>query len=351
MNIDPFDDEMHALLSGYSMGTLSAAESARLFEKAIGNQTLFDALMDEESARAALDSPIAKRALANALAQMDAERGTLPIHASMAAPAQISPISPISGPRTNPWLWTALASILVIGVVSVAWLRSPPTGEQPTQVAIVQPSKEPLLTPPFAESQEATALQAPRRADAAAQRATQHAALKKETNQPASPPPAGPAEREERVIQSAPMVVAEAKLADKLEVTKAAPAPSTQSNSFRGSTARSAASSASPGAVQLAKARQAAPVAFILKNQLVLQPSSAGFAYAFIIDGDSIKPLLEPAGSALAADTRREFSLGTPSPTAQVWLLLTPTPDPILERALSGVLPLPLRNWIKLTIP
>ena len=34
MNSDKFDDEMHALLSAYAMGTLTEAERARLFEKA-----------------------------------------------------------------------------------------------------------------------------------------------------------------------------------------------------------------------------------------------------------------------------------------------------------------------------
>lgn len=36
---------------------------------------------------------------------------------------------------------------------------------------------------------------------------------------------------------------------------------------------------------------------------------------------------------------------------AEIWVLITEMPDPVLNRALSGVLPLPNHNWSKIPIP
>ena len=85
-----------------------------------------------------------------------------------------------------------------------------------------------------------------------------------------------------------------------------------------------------------------APLASIGRNNLAVNAPSASHVYAFLVDGDTIKAL-SPSDEA-----KRLFPLGLHSAEAEVWLLVTPTEDPVIERALTGVLPLPTRNWIKL---
>ncbi len=62
-----FDPEIEALLSGYSAGTLTAEEQSRLFERALTDQALFDALTEAETMRAALASPATKERLLSKL--------------------------------------------------------------------------------------------------------------------------------------------------------------------------------------------------------------------------------------------------------------------------------------------
>lgn len=62
-----FDPEIEALLSGYAAGTLTAEEQSRLFERALTDQALFDALTEAETMRAALASPATKERLLSKL--------------------------------------------------------------------------------------------------------------------------------------------------------------------------------------------------------------------------------------------------------------------------------------------
>ena len=134
--------------------------------------------------------------------------------------------------------------------------------------------------------------------------------------------------------------------AKKLEATLEAPAAA-QANSFRDA----AAAESVQGGARLAKARQDAPVATYSNKQLILQPQADGYAYAFVVAGDSVKALWAPEAAAVKAGERRATPIGTPSTKAEIWVLITEMPDPVLNRALSGVLPLPNRNWRKIPIP
>ena len=331
MNQDRFDDEMQALLSAYAMGTLTESERARLFEKAIGNQLIFDALMDEEAMRATLESPHAKRALANALEKMDGERGPLHVYAGAMAPA------PVAQPRVNYFLWAAVACSLVVSAVTAAWLVRTSEVAAPALVAVAQ--REPTLVPapeptPIRRTEpERAAGPVPRPAPAA------------DTTPVTSPAPA-PAPSAKEAEVRAPVIVGEARMDRKTFDATAdalAAASSAQANSFR--------EAAPAEGARSAKARQDAPVASILNKQLILQPTADGFAYAFVVAGDSIKALWAPAAAAVKAGERRATTVETPGPKAELWLLITEMPDPVLNRALSGVLPLPSRNWSKIPIP
>lgn len=61
-------DNPEKLLGGYAAGNLTPEERARLFEAALEDQTLFDALMEEEPLREVLADPVGKARLRRSLA-------------------------------------------------------------------------------------------------------------------------------------------------------------------------------------------------------------------------------------------------------------------------------------------
>lgn len=65
-------EEIQKLLGGYATGTLSEAERRALFEAALEDQELFDALAKEEALREVLEDPTARRQL---IAALGPERG------------------------------------------------------------------------------------------------------------------------------------------------------------------------------------------------------------------------------------------------------------------------------------
>lgn len=303
------DPEMQALLSGHAAGTLSPEEKKRLNEAALKNQAIFDAMAEEEPLRAALTSSLARQGLLRALQKIEATRDSLQIHASAPAPA------PIEIPKSNKWLWVALAACLVVGAVTVAYWPAPKQENQEVAVA-TKPSSvaapAPLIEP-------------------------KPAAKQLRTIAPPSLPPAAPAQApaviaesttEKREAKSVAPVAAPAAVADsaRQEVTAAA------SNSFRESSASVAKLASAPLPI----------VAEIFNDNLVLRAASGSHIYAFLVDGDSVRPL------TTTNDSRRSIPLGTHSTKAEVWTVITPTEDPVLARALTGVLPLPTRNWVKL---
>ena len=66
--------QLERLLSGYAAGTLSDEERRALFEAALENQAVFDALAREESLKELLDDPDARQALLDALGQVEPSR-------------------------------------------------------------------------------------------------------------------------------------------------------------------------------------------------------------------------------------------------------------------------------------
>ncbi len=304
---DEFDDEMHALLSAHAMGTLTKAEQARLFEKAIGNQAIFDQLMDEETTRAALASPLVKRVLANTLAKMDEEKQPRP--------------------RVNGWLWVAMACSVAVGIVSLAWLRPAAEIEKPVVVAVAQhpPEAAPIAAVPAVKPAASKA-----RAVASEPKETLPERARADAiNLPTPAPPAAPA------APAAPAVSSE----DRQEVKKL--------ESVANSARDTGASALASGRAQLARAKAQPPVLRVVNRQLILDPVAKGFAYAFVVDGERIRPLFESGANTVEAGVRRTIAIGEASATAELWVLLTPTADPVLERSLSGVLPLPTRPWVK----
>lgn len=117
-------DEIQKLLGGYATGTLSEAERSALFEAALEDQDLFDALAKEQALRDVLDDSSARQQLIQAL-----------------GPAR----------ERSPWwrrpavLATAgsMALLIVAGFV-VVQTRKPPRPETLTADVIVPPSAAPV---------------------------------------------------------------------------------------------------------------------------------------------------------------------------------------------------------------
>ena len=309
---DRFDDEIHALLSAYAAGTLTPEEQKRLFEKSLSNQKLFDALADEEAMRAALDSPLVKQSLTRALEQRDEERKRPPI---------------------TKLLWAAVASCLLVGIVSVTlWPTKPVVQIAQVQQPVLISESKPATTSIMLAEQDAPKPAAKRSASS-----PQPMRERVADQVPAAPPIATPLE-----------VKMEAQSIKESDESHAAPpASKAKSDLVRLDTAaKPQASRFNAAADQLGAAASAiaktAPLASIGRNTLAVNAPSASHVYAFLVDGDTIKSL-RPTDEA-----KRLFPLGIHSAQAEVWLLVTPTEDPVLDRALTGVLPLPTRNWIKL---
>jgi hypothetical protein len=108
-------EDIRKLLGGYATGTLTAVERQALFEAALDDQELFDALAKEEPLRELLEDPAARARLLAAL-----DDGPLPSLVGQA----LSPANLL--PRLERWLWghavgvAAVACFLTVGGY-VAW--------------------------------------------------------------------------------------------------------------------------------------------------------------------------------------------------------------------------------------
>jgi hypothetical protein len=283
------DPEIQALLSGHAAGTLTPEEKKRLHEAALKNQAIFDAMAEEEPLRAALTSSLAKQGLLRALQKIEATRE--PLHLHTQAPVEI--------PKSNKWLWGALAACLVVGAATVAYW---PSSKNEIREVAIATEPEPVAVP---------------------------APLPEEKPTPKS-------------RAKAPVVTLEKREAKSIEQAPAPAAPA--ADSARQEIAEAASNSFGERSAPVAKLASAPPpiVAEIFNDNLILRAASGSHIYAFLIDGESIKPL------STTNEARRSIPIGSHSAKAEAWLIITTAEDPVLERALTGVLPLPTRNWIKL---
>jgi hypothetical protein len=118
-------DEWKALLSAYEAGTLTDGEKKLLFEKAAADQALFDELLEAETMRAAMEGPLAKRALLHALEEkaeeeaeeeVDEEEELTPALVAAAPAMRSVKVAPIVVKRqSRRGIWVALAACLVAG--------------------------------------------------------------------------------------------------------------------------------------------------------------------------------------------------------------------------------------------
>ena len=76
------EKDLEKLLGGYATGTLTEEERKALFEAALHDQGLFNALADEQALKELLDDPVSRRRLLDMLEKASAH------------PSQVPPIKP-----------------------------------------------------------------------------------------------------------------------------------------------------------------------------------------------------------------------------------------------------------------
>lgn len=113
-------DEMRKLLGGYATNTLTETERQALFEAALEDQELFDALHQEQALKELLADPASRAEIRQALEKPRAA-------------------------RPHWWIWTAAASAVAAAILVVAVTRSHTTESalvslKPSQPARIQPA-------------------------------------------------------------------------------------------------------------------------------------------------------------------------------------------------------------------
>lgn len=101
-------DEVHKLIGGYASGSLTEEERRQLFEAALEDQELFDALQNEQAVKELLDDPFSREQIRRAAAE--------------------SLTQPKRSWFGRPWIWAAsasLASAAVIGIAVLQWEQRP----------------------------------------------------------------------------------------------------------------------------------------------------------------------------------------------------------------------------------
>jgi len=166
-------EEIQKLIGGYATGSLTDDERRQLFEAALDDQELFDALQGEQALKELLDDPISRQQVRLAAAE------SLP-HTTA---------SPKASWFRRPWIWAAGASVAAAAVLLVVLVQWNPDRAEVKQVAVLR--KEAPAPPPRAEtSVTGTGTNEP--PVKAAQPAGRPMAAKKEERRAAPLTPAGP---------------------------------------------------------------------------------------------------------------------------------------------------------------
>jgi hypothetical protein len=142
-------EEIRKLLGGYATNTLTEGERAALFEAALDDQDLFDALENEDALRELLADPVSREQIRQALEPVAAERRR-------------------TAWMLQPWL-IGTAGVTVAAVIAIAvvtWHREPAATSVPRQLAqsqIESKPEAPQPTPavPVPERKRAARLAAP----------------------------------------------------------------------------------------------------------------------------------------------------------------------------------------------
>src|SRR5579864_1698733 len=147
------NEQARKLLGGYATNSLTEAERKALFEAALDDQELFDALQQEQALKELLADPVSRNQVQQALTEAPVPR-------------------PAGAWWSRAWAWGGMAGAVAAAVLIVAVIRT--NEQQKYQVARVAPSAQmseqqgrPAAQPP-SEARPQSLESAPRKAVRAA---------------------------------------------------------------------------------------------------------------------------------------------------------------------------------------
>src|SRR5580704_900475 len=127
------NEQARKLLGGYATNSLTEAERKALFEAALEDQELFDALQEEEALKELLTDPASRHQIQQAL-------------------AETPPLRPASNGMRRIWVWGGLAGAVAAAILIIALLR--PNPQPKYQMARVTPppveQAKPVIVAPSA---------------------------------------------------------------------------------------------------------------------------------------------------------------------------------------------------------
>src|SRR5260370_19433267 len=130
------NEEIRKLLGGYATNTLTDAERKVLFEAAVDNQELFNAMQEEQALKDLLSDPVSREQVRQALA--------------IPAPAK-----QVAGWWSQWWAWGSAASAVVTAILIVTIIKWNPGKPQRQEVAATH-VMSPADQPPAAHTREAS---------------------------------------------------------------------------------------------------------------------------------------------------------------------------------------------------
>ena len=118
-------EEIRKLLGGYSTNTLTESERSALFEAALDDQELFNALQQEQALKSLLDDPATRAQVRQALEQQQSGRQT--------------------GSRMRWWAWGGAASAAVVASILLVVFRPNPLrpAKKPVEIASLEKAPSP----------------------------------------------------------------------------------------------------------------------------------------------------------------------------------------------------------------
>jgi hypothetical protein len=130
-------EEIERLLGGYATNSLTVEERKALFEAALDDQELFDALERDQSLKELLDDPAWRREIHGAL---------------------LSPLAAPAPRRTRRWAWSLVGSVAAASILFALLVRPPPAPKPVAAVIEPKPMDRLEAPPPAVERRAASKL-------------------------------------------------------------------------------------------------------------------------------------------------------------------------------------------------
>ncbi len=130
-------DDIRRLIGGYATGSLTEEQRRRLFQAALEDQELFDALQDEQALKELLDDPISREQVYTAAAANLPPPNRRAHNRAATVPNRAATV------RERSWIWALTASIGAAALLTIMLLNSERPTPRPERVARLRPAAPP----------------------------------------------------------------------------------------------------------------------------------------------------------------------------------------------------------------